>query len=107
MYDSQLHTIGLTWVAAVEWEEDLCYQWHQTTVLRHDDGSFYAETGAGCSCNGPLDYVESLSDLDGPFTFWELEKYLKDALDGETWNETNRAYAEGQLVEVLWTLRNL
>lgn len=57
---------GLEHVGSVDWlRGEGCYEWHDTTVMYHrETDMFYWETAAGCSCNMPLEDVQSLADLE-------------------------------------------
>lgn len=57
---------GLEYVGGVDWlRNEGCYEWHDTTVMYHrETDMFYWETASGCSCNTPLEDVESLADLE-------------------------------------------
>lgn len=72
---------GLETVGSVDWlRGEGCYEWEETTVLYHrETDTFYWETSGGCSCNGPLDYVESMSDLEHG-KFHEVAKHITDTL---------------------------
>lgn len=78
---------GLIGVGSVDWYgETGCYEWSDTTVFYHPGTEkFYWETGAGCSCNGPLEDVQGLDDLRSG-TFFDLvkevQKELGDVLEG-------------------------
>lgn len=72
---------GLVHVTAVDWlAGDGCYEWDETTVLWSPTTKlFYWEHGSGCSCNGPLDDVDSRDDLKVG-TFWDLVRDLQSVL---------------------------
>lgn len=73
---------GLEYVGGVDWlRGEGCYEWEDTTVLYHrETDTFYWETSGGCSCDGPLDDVESLDDLDKG-TFHQLAEHIVVTLD--------------------------
>jgi hypothetical protein len=64
---------GLVGVGEVDWLGDKgCYEWDTTTVMyHHGTDRFYWEHGSGCSCNGPLEGVNGLDDLESG-SLWEL-----------------------------------
>jgi len=72
---------GLVHVTAVDWlAGEGCYEWDETTVLWSPKNKlFYWESGSGCSCNGPLDDVDSIDELESG-TFWDLVIDLQGVL---------------------------
>jgi hypothetical protein len=56
---------GLVHVGAVDWlAGEGCYEWSETTIMYHPETQrFFWENDGGCSCDGPLDNVNTLDDL--------------------------------------------
>ncbi len=68
---------GLKRVGQVDWTDD-AYSWHTTSVFFDPTTkTFYWETGGGCSCDGPLEFVQGLDDLDHGNAF-KISKELMD-----------------------------
>jgi hypothetical protein len=72
---------GLVGVGTVDWLGNTGdYDWDTTTVMYHPETDrFYWERGSGCSCNGPLEDVGGLDDLESG-TLWELTSELSRGL---------------------------
>lgn len=70
---------GVVRVGQVDWTDE-AYTWDTTTVFYHpDEKKFYWEHDGGCSCNGPLDDVYSLNDLESGSAFDIAKELTSDA----------------------------
>jgi hypothetical protein len=89
---------GLVGVADLDWlAGEGCYEWETTSVLYHSKTeTFYWERGAGCSCNGPLEDVDSLDDLESG-TFFDLASALSEDLIAFLKNE-HRSFRQKEAV---------
>jgi len=89
---------GLEHVGSVDWlRGEGCYEWHDTTVLYHrETDMFYWETAGGCSCNGPLDDVESLADLECG-SFHQVTSHISKLWEEEKENKWHGDDSEGVL----------
>lgn len=94
---------GLVGVGDVQWTGD-AYQWDTTTVMYHvESGEFYWESGSGCSCNGPLEDVHGLNDLEHG-TLFQLSAELSKRLDSwvvseESWSSYTQAAKDRAAME--------
>lgn len=60
--------LGLVQVVSLDREEQ-SYMFNYADVwYRPEDGYFYAATDSGCSCPSPFEGIQSLGDMEGPFT---------------------------------------
>jgi hypothetical protein len=95
---------GLVGVGEVDWLGDTgCYEWNTTTVMYHPETDrFYWEHGGGCSCDGPLESVRGLDDLESG-TFWELTTALSQGLAGlpEHYSPKTWETISGDVVDLL------
>lgn len=89
---------GLIGVGTVDWlGETGCYEWNDTTVFYHPETErFYWETESGCSCDGPLERVEKLDDLQSG-TFFELVKDVQSLLTVELEKSYVSDHAKGSI----------
>lgn len=92
----EISKLGLVFVDRVDWLHDTgCYEWSDTTVMFHPESEmFYWETSSGCSCNGPLEDVRSLEDLESG-RFWALTQDLEATLVQESASE----YRDAELLK--------
>ncbi len=60
--------LGLVSVTSLD-RTEMSYTYDYADVwYRPTDGFFYAATDSGCSCPSPFEWIDSLGDLEGPFT---------------------------------------
>lgn len=90
----------MTKVGEIEWSEP-CYSFDTTCVWKDAEGTLYWASDSGCSCPSPFEDFTDLSQLTKG-TFWDLEKELKGH---SYWSDSDREYAEPQVVELIMKLR--
>lgn len=87
-YDYSPGDDGLVGLGYADFEPEGCYEWDGVTVyVRTEDKRFFWENGSGCSCNGPMEYVNKLEDFDSG-TYAEFVAFLLERLGDElnsTW----------------------
>lgn len=82
-YDYDPAADGLVSLGYIDFEPEGCYEWDGFSVyVRTEDKRFFWEDGSGCSCNGPMEYVDKLGDFTSG-TYAEFLTAVLERVDGE------------------------